>query len=144
MAQITATIPDDVVKRIDISALEKGISRSKWVAQAIDTFLSSGLREGVAGSEHMGSVVESNTLMEDSLQKAMTASQSDIFREQEHMKEEIQRLMHEVEGKNQVIRLQSDEISWLRGECAKITDRMIMALPSPRQHWWEFWRQKTG
>jgi metal-responsive CopG/Arc/MetJ family transcriptional regulator len=136
MAQITATISDDVVKQIDTSASEKGISRSKWVALAIDAFLTpperlsdteAGYRESSTGSPDIH----------------LTSAASVVYPEQEHMKEEIQRLVHEVEGKNQVIRLQSDEISWLRGECAKMTDRMVMALPPPRQHWWEFWRQKS-
>jgi metal-responsive CopG/Arc/MetJ family transcriptional regulator len=143
MAQITATITDDVVKKIDISASEQGISRSKWVALAIDAFLVSGNRDVDPVSEYMGSDVSSGTSSPDSPHEHMVSGQSEVYMEREHMKEEVQRLMHEVEGKNQVIRLQSDEISWLRGECAKMTDRMIVALPPPRQHWWEFWRQKS-
>jgi metal-responsive CopG/Arc/MetJ family transcriptional regulator len=141
MAQITATITDDVLKKIDNSASEKGISRSKWVALAIDVFLESGVRENDTASEYMESGKSSEAHTPDTHEEHMTSSQSEVYREQEHMKEEIQRLMHEVEGKNQVIRLQSDEISWLRGECAKMTDHMIIALPPPRQHWWEFWKR---
>jgi metal-responsive CopG/Arc/MetJ family transcriptional regulator len=143
MAQITATITDDVVKKIDISASEKGISRSKWVALAIDAFLLPDNREVDPVSGYMRSEVSSGPTSPDSSHEHMISGQSEVFLEQEHMKEEVQRLIHEVEGKNQVIRLQSDEISWLRGECAKMTDRMIVALPPPRQHWWEFWKQKS-
>jgi hypothetical protein len=143
MAQITATITDDVVKKIDISASEKGISRSKWVALAIDAFLVSGSLADNPPPGYMGSGGKSDISSSEPLQEHMTTPQSDVYMEQEHMKGEIQRLMHEVEGKNQVIRLQSEEISWLRGECAKMTDRMIIALPAPRQHWWEFWKGRS-
>ncbi len=143
MAQITATITDDVVKKIDISATEKGISRSKWVALAIDAFLVSGIHDNPPTSQYMTSDVSMDPTLQDTVKEHMAAPPSDVYVEQEHMKEEVQRLMHEVEGKNQVIRLQSEEISWLRGECAKMTDRIIVALPPPRQHWWEFWRQNS-
>jgi hypothetical protein len=142
MAQITATITDDVVKKIDVSASEKGISRSKWIALAIDAFLTSREQEEVP-KEYMRSDVSIHAPLPEAHPEHMTRPAPEIYEAQEHMKEEIQRLIHEVEGKNQVIRLQSDEISWLRGECAKMTDRMIIALPAPRQHWWEFWKQKS-
>lgn len=138
MAQITATITDDVVKKIDISASEKGISRSKWVALAIDAFLFSGSQAENFLPGYMGSETSLNIPQEH-----MTPSQSDAYLEQDHIREEVKRLMNEVEGKNQVIKLQLDEISWLRGECAKMTDHMLIALPSPRQHWWEFWKHRS-
>ncbi|MDD1672937.1 MAG: hypothetical protein LUO93_10375 [Methanomicrobiales archaeon] len=143
MAQITATIPEDVVKKIDVSASEKGISRSKWVALAIETYLFSGNPESDPTVRYMAADASLDQSHKDPLHDHMTSTQSDVYLEQDHLREEVKRLMHEMEGKNQVIKLQSDEISWLRGECAKMTDHMIIALPPPRQHWWEFWRIKT-
>jgi hypothetical protein len=142
MAQITATITDDVVKKIDVSASEKGISRSKWVALAIDTYLNAGSEVTDSIPGYMKSPGESGMPSQNSPQPD-TSPNTAGYMDQERVHEEVQRLMHEVESKNQVIRLQSDEISWLRGECAKITDRMLIALPAPRQHWWEFWKIKT-
>jgi len=142
MAQITATITDDVVKKIDLSATQKGISRSRWVALAIDSYLIA--PEKSIEGKNRETEGTSGVTQDDTVQiHEHTVSDQDLFLEKEHMREEIQRLMHEAEGKNQVIKLQSDEIAWLRGECAKITDRMLIALPPPRQHWWEIWKQKT-
>jgi hypothetical protein len=141
MAQITATITDDVVKKIDLSASQKGISRSRWVALAIDAFLVPGAGKGDPAMEYTPSG-DSSAPHQDP-QQGHAAPETEMYQEQERMREEVQRLTHEVESKNQVIRLQYDEISWLRGECAKMTDHMLIALPPPREHWWQFWKKKT-
>jgi hypothetical protein len=65
-------------------------------------------------------------------ERADTAHDDTLLNDLDHMKEEVARLMHEVEGKNQVIKLQSDEIGWLRGECAKLTDRILLLFPHHR------------
>jgi metal-responsive CopG/Arc/MetJ family transcriptional regulator len=143
MAQITATIPDEIVKKMDSSAIQKGISRSRWVAFAIIAYLDLD-EKGSPPTEYRG-MEGQPSMAQDEPGKVHESHVMDteVYLERDHMKEEVQRLIHELEGKNQVIKLQTDEIAWLRGECAKLTDRMLIALPSPRQHWWEFWRQKS-
>lgn len=142
MVQITATITEEVVKMLDLSASYQGISRSKWIALAIEAYLASGAKDEHR-TDHRRLGKGPDDLQDAEVQDTDAAQSSDVYLEKEHLREEVQRLMHEVESKNQVIRLQSDEISWLRGECAKITDRMLLALPPPRQHWWEFWKRQT-
>lgn len=144
MAQITATIDDIMVKEIDHAASQRGMSRSRWVALAIQSFLTGGEKQAESlVSEHAG-VSQDTKNPEHAIPHVNAAAIHDdtLLHDLDHMKEEVARLMHEVEGKNQVIKLQSDEIGWLRGECAKLTDRVLLALPSPRKHWWAFWRRE--
>lgn len=144
MAQITATIDETVVKEIDQAASQRGMSRSRWVALAIRAYLTqgeqhaefpvSGLPDASRETSHGGQGV---------LHDSTVATHDDtLLRDLDHMSDEVTRLMHELEGKNQVIKLQSDEIGWLRGECAKLTDRVLLVLPAPRKHWWAFWRRE--
>jgi hypothetical protein len=133
MVQITATIEEDAVKEIDRIAAEQGISRSRWIALAIHSHLAQMVKRDPAGASDLA-----GTALDDPLKGAGDTWALD----RDHMKGEMERLMHEMEGKNQVIKLQSDEIGWLRGECAKLTDHVLLALPSPRKHWWEIWRPR--
>lgn len=144
MAQITATIDELMVKEIDHAASQRGISRSRWIALAIQSYLTSGEKtKDLQVSEHLGAVKDTITSGQDILQQSTVTTHDDtLLHDLDHMKEEVARLIHELEGKNQVIKLQSDEIGWLRGECAKLTDRVLLALPSPRKHWWAFWHRE--
>ncbi|MDD1671740.1 MAG: ribbon-helix-helix domain-containing protein [Methanomicrobiales archaeon] len=144
MAQITATIDDTVVKEIDHAASQRGISRSRWVALAIQSYLTQGEQHAeFPVSEHPEASKETSYKGQGALDDSAVATHDDtLLRDLDHMRDEVTRLMHELEGKNQVIKLQSDEIGWLRGECAKLTDRVLLALPAPRKHWWAFWRRE--
>ena len=143
MVQITATIDDDSVKKIDHIASQNAISRSKWVALAIQFYLQYTIpRDTLSSSMKVDGIpVTVNdatyTIGDPKTQKLHDSAIGDVS----HFQEEINQLNHELSGKNQIIKLQADEIGWLRGECSKLTDRFTLALPAPKKEWWKFWKK---
>jgi len=54
--------------------------------------------------------------------------------------QEVTQLQNELQHKDQVIDMQRDEISWLRGEVAKLNDKIPLLTAPGHKPWWQIWK----
>lgn len=144
--RFSVTFPDDLVTQIDSKAQEEEITRSEWIrntcTRVITTPITT-LEETIETlrTENFYHLVDNVKLTSKckELQEVIDTNKSG---DQcgDNVTEEITRLRLELQHRNEVITTQKDEIGWLRGEVAKLNDRIPM-LPAARDTpWWKFWR----
>ena len=144
------TLPDDLTEQIDQQATREGVTRAEWIRNACTAVLTTPTTTKITTLEktieelrteifyHQADKAKLTTKCQE-LQKVINNHKSgdptgDI------VTEEIAKLELELHHQDKVIASQKDEIGWLRGEVAKLNDKIPM-LPAPREHpWWMFWR----
>jgi predicted RNase H-like nuclease (RuvC/YqgF family) len=145
--RFSVTFPDDLVTQIDDKADEEGRTRSEWIRYACTTMITTSITE-------LEDIIE--TYREKSFDLAdkvheLTAECAQLKevingdqRGDQHgdnVTQEITTLQAELQHKDHLIAMQKDEIQWLRGEVAKLNDKIPM-LPAPRDHpWWMIWKR---
>lgn len=148
--RFSVTFPDDLVTQIDHKARDEGITRAEWIrdtcTRAITTQITT-LEKTIEDlrTENFYHLVDNAKLTSkcEELQEVINTHKSgDRPGDQrgDNVTEEITRLRLELQHREEVIVSQKDEIGWLRGEVAKLNDRIPM-LPAARETpWWMFWR----
>lgn len=166
MQRVYAPVDDSVLEQIDIVAEEKGISRAQWVSSAVVAYLHRDEVVSDADLEEMQrELVQLRTEKEQSWQQLedlksaeekaridLTIFQSKADKLQAEieqanktladMKEELAKAKAEADKLRELMKIKDDEIAWLRGHVAQITQ---LALPPAKdeartKHWWQFWK----
>ena len=162
MPRVTVSLSDSTLHKVDEEAHKTGLSRSEYVATAIDAYVS-------------GSNQASITL--HNLELELNKSQTEVM----HLKREISKLSNQLAEKDKVIeskakdvmqadakvnqsyadvmqakneiskyemalKSKEDEISFLRGHIAQLTQSISQLSLKPgeeeikRKGWWQFWK----
>ena len=162
MPRVTVSLSDSTLHKVDEGAHKTGLSRSEYVANAIDVYVS-------------GSNQASITL--HNLELELNKSQTEVM----HLKREISKLSNQLAEKDKIIeskakdvmqadakvnqsyadvmqakneiskyemalKSKEDEISFLRGHIAQLTQSISQLSLKPgeeeikRKGWWQFWK----
>jgi len=158
--------PDDLtLSEIDRAAIEKGITKKQLVLEAIDLYLHQDRSEldqaikdrDLARSESDQRWKESNQIKSELNQHKReleaTRSREDLLRseveqarsEKDQASSEAVGLRRDLEHYKDTLRLKDDEISFLRGHIAQLSEKITPALPPSQEeakakHWWRFWK----
>lgn len=137
--RFSITIPDDLITQIDNQIIETGESRAEWIRNACTTMITTSITELESiieahqeRSTQMMEQIAELTAERDRLQAVINGDHSG-----DH---EITTLKSELQHKDHLLTMQREEITWLRGEVAKLNDKILM-LPATRDRsWWKFWK----
>jgi len=142
--RLNIVIDPDEAAAVEERAAEEGISRPEWARRAISAALCRGLYR--LGTQDVQADVPDRTdeiaLLEEKIQTLSTVEE-----ERDRLKEqvmEMDRLRIELISRDHLLAERASEISYLRGECSKMSDRLMpAALPEKagtgRRPWWKFW-----
>lgn len=144
--RFSVTFPDDLITQIDLRAQEEEITRSEWVrntcTQAITTSITT-LEETIdtLRTENFYHLVDNAKLTTKNQElQAVIEGNKRGDPKGDNVTQEITTLKSELQHKDHLLAMQQDEIQWLRGEVAKLNDKIPM-LPAPGDHkWWMFWK----
>jgi chromosome segregation ATPase len=169
VARVYAPVDDSVLAKIDQDAKEKGISRAQWVSTAIGAYLHREETLDGADLEQMGRELHQlRTDKEESWrqithlkrteEKAKTeatqaqaradklqAQADQAQRELASAREELTLAGAETAKLKETLELKNDEVSFLRGHVAQLTQSISQFALKPgdeeikRKGWWHFW-----
>ena len=167
MSRIYAPVDATTLEQIDQSAKEKGISRAQWVSTAIESILH---QEGGNIEDLRLELEQARTEREETwrevvqLRRTQEQSSTDIeqlrskltkLQEEKGLleadlarcKEDLERCKSERDKITEAMKLKDDEINFLRGHVAQLTQSISqLALPPSQEEaraksWWQFWRR---
>jgi len=164
--RIYAPVDEATLEKVDRDAEEKSVSRAQWVSTAIESYLHLG---GANPEEMHRELLQLRTEKEQSWreithlkrteEKARTEAiqaqargeklQADL--EQVHKdlagaREELAATRVEADKLKEAMRVRDDEVSFLRGHVAQLTQSISqLALPPSQEEaqkkgWWQFWK----
>lgn len=169
MAKIAVSIPDSTLKKIDDQSDTKGITRSKYVAIALD-FYADGANNYKNDIEKLNADLSAKTKERESLlfevlplreeihtlenqiaekdKVIKSLSKEVLLQKDEGMKlrEELEKARQEAMKYEMAFKSQQADIDFLRGHVAQLTQTVSqLALPPSQEearakHWWQFWR----
>lgn len=170
MPRIYAPVDESTLEKVDKDAEEKGISRAQWVSTAIGAYLHREETLGGADLEDMHRELHQLrtdkeqswreiTLLKrteeksrneatqekaraDKLQDALEQAQSALA----GAREELAATRVEADKMKEAMRVRDDEVSFLRGHVAQLTQSISQLSLKPgeeeikRKGWWHFWK----
>jgi len=158
--------PDDLtLSEMERAAIEKGITKKQLVLEAVDLYLHqdrSELDQAIKDRDQARSEsdqrwreinqirselnqhkrdLEAARSREDQLRSEIEQARS----EKDQASEEATVLRRDLEHYKDTLRLKDDEISFLRGHIAQLSEKITPALPPSQEevkakHWWKFWK----
>lgn len=167
MPRVYAPVDEATLEKLDKDADEKSISRAQWVSTAIESYLH---LEGAKPEEMHRELVQLRTEKEQSWretthlkrteEKARTeatqaqaradklqAELEQAGKDLAGLREELATARTEADKLREVTRTKDDEIGFLRGHVAQLTQSISqLALPPGQEEaraksWWQFWRR---
>ena len=173
MPRIYAPVDEATLEKVDKDAEEKNVSRAQWVSTAIGAYLHREETLSGADLEDMHrELVQLRTEKEQTWreithlkraeEKARTEAtqaqtnadklQADL--EQAHSdlagaREELAGARVEADKLKEAMKVKDDEVSFLRGHVAQLTQSISqLALPpsqeeAKKKHWYQFWKEST-
>jgi hypothetical protein len=169
--RVYAPVEESVLAKIDQDAKEKGISRAQWVSTAIGAYLHSEETLDGADLEEMHRELQQlrtdkeqtwreithlkrteEKARNDATQEKARADKLQVELEQAHTaqagaREELSAARVEADKLREAMNLKSDEISFLRGHVAQLTQSISQFALKPgeeeikKKGWsWRFWR----
>ena len=170
MARVYAPVDDSVLAKIDEDAKEKGISRAQWVSTAIGAYLHRGeVLDGAKLEDMNHELHQLRTDKEESwrqithlkrteekarteatqaqaradkLQALADQTQKDLSA----AREELILARTETAKLKETLELKNDEVSFLRGHVAQLTQSIGQFALKPgeeeiqKKGWWQFWK----
>ena len=170
MPRIYAPVDEATLEKVDKDAEEKGISRAQWVSTAIGAYLHREETLGGANVEDMHrELVQLRTDKEESwrqithLKRTEEKSRAEATQAQARadklqvdleqankdlagVREEMAGAKVETDKLREAMNLKSDEIAFLRGHVAQLTQSISQFALKPgeeeikKKGWWKFWR----
>lgn len=162
MARISVSVADDILIKVDTQANKRGLSRSAWIAEAIESAILGGNQ---ADEELHKSKLALNKAETDIMQlnrqvaklgnqlqekdKAIESISQEVNQLHTQLKEADDNLIkaQQETGKYELaIKGKEDEVSFLRGHVAQLTQSISqLALPPSQEEakaksWWQFWK----
>lgn len=137
--RLTITIPDDLAEQINHRAEAAGVTRAEWIRQACNEAITTSITE-------LENIIESCQERGHQLQERIDQLTAECDRLQtvinsDHSGDhEITTLRAELQHKDHTIATQRDKILWLRGEVAKLNDKIPMLPAAGDRKWWMFWK----
>jgi chromosome segregation ATPase len=168
--RIYAPVDEATLEKVDKDAAEKGISRAQWVSTAIGAYLHREETLSGADLEEMHrELVQLRTEKEQSWREIthLKRTEEKARTEATHAQARAEKLQAELEQANkdmagvreelvaaraeadklrEAMGLKNDEVSFLRGHVAQLTQSISqLALPPSQEEagaksWWQFWR----
>jgi len=168
--RVYAPVEESVLAKIDEDAKEKGISRAQWVSTAIGAYLH---REETLGGADLEEVhrelVQLRTEKEQSwreitqLKRTEEKARNEATQEKARAdklqaaldqannnlamaREELATARVEADKLHEAMKVKDDEISFLRGHVAQLTQSISQLSLKPgeeevkRRGWWQFWK----
>ena len=148
MSRVTVSITDSTLHKVDDEAHKSGISRSEYVAQAIESY--------VTGS-NQASITLHNTDLELNksqtevmqLKRQITKLENQLAEKDktiESKAKEVMQARQEVAKYESALKSKEDEVSFLRGHVAQLTQSISQLSLKPgdeeikKKGWWQFWK----
>lgn len=163
MSRVTVSLTDSTLHKVDEEAHKSGISRSEYVAQAIESY--------VTGS-NQASITLHNTDLELNksqtevmqLKRQITKLENQLAEKDKTIESKAKEVMHADEKLNQAyadvmqarqeaakyesaLKSKEDEVSFLRGHVAQLTQSISQLSLKPgdeeirKKGWWQFWKR---
>ena len=166
MPRIYAPVDDATLEKVDKDAEEKGISRAQWVSTAIESYLHLG---GADPEEMHRELVQLRTEKEQSwreithLKRTEEKTRTEITQAQAKankfqddleqankdlasVREMLAAARVEADKLKEAMKLKEDEVSFLRGHVAQLTQSISQLALKPgeeeikKKGWWQFWK----
>ena len=167
MPRVYAPVDEATLEKVDKDAEEKGISRAQWVSTAIESYLHLG---GANPEEMHRELLQLRTEKEQTwreitqLKRTEEKARNDATQEKTRAdklqgdleqakkdvagaREELAEARVEADKLRAAMKPKDDEISFLRGHVAQLTQSISqLALPPSQEEaraksWWQFWRK---
>lgn len=168
MPRIYAPVDEATLEKVDKDAEEKGISRAQWVSTAIESYLH---LDGADPEEMHRELVQLRTekeqtwreithlkRTEEKTKTEATQAQSRVDKLQAELeqagkdlagvREELATAEAEADKLRETMGLKNDEVSFLRGHVAQLTQSISQLSLKPgeeeikKRGWWQFWRHR--
>jgi chromosome segregation ATPase len=165
--RVYAPVDEATLKKVDKDAEEKSVSRAQWVSTAIESYLH---LDGANPEEMHRELLQLRTEKEQTWreithlkrteEKARTEAtqaqtkaekvQADLEQANKDMgglREELAGARVEADKLRDAMKVKDDEVSFLRGHVAQLTQTVSqLALPPSQEetrakHWWRFWQR---
>lgn len=162
MPRVTVSLTDSILIKADEEAKKSSLSRSEYVAKAIESFVTG---SNQANLELHNAQLELNksqtevmqlkrqiTKLENQLaekDKTIESNAKDVMQAEEKLNQayaEGNQARQEVAKYELALKSKEDEVSFLRGHVAQLTQSISqLALPPSQEEakkrgWWQFWR----
>jgi len=161
MVRVTVSVDDSILSKADHEANKRGLSRSQYVAEAIESYVT-GINRGdeelhKANLELNKSQTEVMQLnrkiakLENQLaekDKELESKASELMQADKKLNQayaEVMQAKAETSKYEMAIKLKDDEIFFLRGHVSQLSEKITPALPpsqeeAKKKHWWRFWQ----
>ena len=162
MPRVTVSLTDSILIKVDEAAHKSSISRSEYVAQAIESFVTGSNQSSITLhnvelelNKSQTEVMQlnrkiaklDNQLLEKD--KAIESKAKDVMQIEEKLN---QSYAESIQAKNETAKYEmalkgkEDEISFLRGHISQLTQSISQFALKPgdeeikKKGWWQFWR----
>jgi hypothetical protein len=135
MQRVYGNVDDEIVHLIDADAAREGVTRSKWIGIAIETYLHRNDALQVQSDAPLGedgAPLGEGTGEESTLEVNLRTALDEKSREIAHLKD--------------IMQLKDNEIDYLRNISMTLTQKITPVLPPTQEEakkkgWWQFWRR---
>ena len=158
--------PDDLtVSEMERAAIEKGVTKKQLVLEAIDLYLHqdrSELDQAIKDRDQARSESDQRWKESNQIKSELNQHKRELEAERsqkDQLRSEIEQarsekdqasidavgLRRDLEHYKETLRLKDDEISFLRGHIAQLSEKITPALPPSQEvarakSWWRFWK----
>jgi metal-responsive CopG/Arc/MetJ family transcriptional regulator len=162
MPRVTVSLPDSTLHKVDEQANKGGISRSEYVAQAIESQISGSNQASITLHNVELELNKSQTEVMQ-LKRQITKFENQLAEKDKLIESKAKEVMQADEKVNQsyadvmqaknetakyeiALKGKEDEISFLRGHISQLTQSISqLALPPSQEEaraksWWRFWK----
>jgi metal-responsive CopG/Arc/MetJ family transcriptional regulator len=162
MPRVTVSLTDSTLNKVDEEAHKSGISRSEYVANAIESFVTGSNQASITlhntelelnkSQTEVMQLKRQITKLENQIaekDKAVESKAKDVKQAEEKV---TQAYADVIQAKNETSKFEmtlkgkEDEISFLRGHVAQLTQSISQLSLKPGEEeiraksWWQFWR----
>jgi uncharacterized protein (DUF3084 family) len=162
MPRVTVSLADSTLHKVDDEAHKSGISRSEYVAKAIESFVTG---SNQANLELHNSQIELNKSQVEVMQlgrkisklenqlaekdKLIESKSKEVMQADEKVNQsyaDVMQAKNETAKYEMALKGKEDEISFLRGHVAQLTQSISQFALKPgdeeikKKGWWQFWR----
>jgi metal-responsive CopG/Arc/MetJ family transcriptional regulator len=163
MPRVTVSLSDSILIKVDEAAHKGEISRSEYVAQAIESFVTGSNQASITlhnvELELNKSQIEvmqlnrkiakfDNQLLEKD--KAIESKAKEVMQADEKLNQayaDVMQAKNEISKYEMALKGKDDEISFLRGHVSQLTQSISQFALKPgeeeikKKGWWQFWRR---
>lgn len=162
MPRVTVSLTDSILIKADEEAKKNGLSRSEYVAKAIESFVTG---SNQANLELHNAQLELNKSQTEVMQlkrqitklenqiaekdRVIESNAKDVMQVEEKLNlsyADVMQARQEVAKFESALKAKEDEVSFLRGHVSQLTQSISqLALPPSQEearakHWWRFWK----